>query len=78
MYVTHPWLRRELEATKRKSPPPLPRPTLGARIQTDPGHDDREKHLAWGTITFIHETHFWYMVTFDAGYRRCYQWGCTS
>lgn len=70
--------RRAIAVSNRKMPRPLPRPTLGARVLATPTLGDVEAVPVWGTITFIHETHFWYEVTFDRGYRNCFQWGCTK
>lgn len=78
MREQHPGLLKMRYATNRPAPPPLPRPTLGARIQATTDFGGDENRLAWGTVTYIHATHFWYQVTFDAGYRQCYQWGCTK
>lgn len=76
MSSRYPELRNALGEQKRPSPRPLPRPTLGQRVQAVPcaGTDS---DCRWGTVTYIHDTHYWYTVTFDAGYRQCYQWGCT-
>lgn len=78
MIERHPGLRQMRSAERRNMPKPLPRPTLGQRVQitTEFGKDERK--LSWGTITYIHDKHHWYQVTFDAGYRQCYQWGCTK
>lgn len=70
-------LVRDMAAFRLPAPPPLPRPTLGQRIQAVPSFGSDERPLAWGTITYIHNTHRWYTVTFDKGYRQSYQWGCT-
>lgn len=69
-------LARDVTSCRRPIPRPLPRPTLGQRIQAVPcvGTDS---DCRWGTVTYIHDTHFWYTITFDAGYRQSYQWGCT-
>ena len=67
--------RRALALTKRSSPPPLPRPTLGARIMAMPYIGDHDSALMPGTIDYIHETHHWYRVRFDMGFCQCYQWG---
>lgn len=67
----------DMKTSRIPAPPPLPRPTLGQRIQAVPNYGGDEHKLAWGTVTYIHGTHHWYQVTFDAGYRQSYQWGCT-
>lgn len=77
MIERHPGLRQMRNAARRSMPTPLPRPTLGARVQATTEFGGDEHRRAWGTIAYIHETHFWYQVTFDAGYRQCYQWGCS-
>ena len=67
---------RRFEAIlKRGGPPPLPRPTLGARIMAMPYIGDHESQLMPGTIDYIHETHHWHRVRFDIGFCQCYQWG---
>lgn len=67
--------RQLKEILKRGGPPPLPRPTLGARIMAMPYIGDHESQLMPGTIDYIHETHHWYRVRFDIGFCQCYQWG---
>jgi len=67
--------RRAIALNKRSGPPPLPRPTLGARIMAMPYIGDHDSALMPGTIDYIHETHFWYRVRFDMGFCQCYQWG---
>lgn len=67
--------RRALAINKRSGPPPLPRPTLGARIMAMPHIGDHETSMMPGTIDYIHETHHWYRVLFDLGFHQCYQWG---
>lgn len=77
MHVRHAGLVADMKTSRIPAPPPLPRPTLGARVQATPVLGDVEAAHIWGTVTYIHNTHFWYTVTFDAGYRQSYQWGCT-
>lgn len=66
---------RAIALNKRSGPPPLPRPTLGARIMAMPYIGDHESPMMPGTIDYIHETHHWYRVRFDIGFCQCYQWG---
>ena len=70
--------RRAIALCSRKCPPPLPRPTMGARIMARPHIECIGDQFLPGTIDYIHETHYWYRVRFDAGFCQCYQWGTTE
>lgn len=77
MTLTADERRKAAGILRRGEPNPLPRPTLGARIQAVPCLGV-ETGPVCGTVSFIHETHLWYEVAFEKGYRQCYQWGCTQ
>lgn len=63
---------------QKNDPAPLPRPELGARVMATPFLTGAGEEPQPGTVTYVHETHFWYQVTFDAGYRQSYKWGETK
>lgn len=66
------------ELTNRAFPPPRPRPVLGSRVTVTPVLGNVDAQPQQGTVTYIHDAHQWYQVTFDAGYRQCYKWGDTK
>lgn len=80
-YVSKSAFRESLiahELTNRAMPQPRPRPVLGSRVMAVPVLGDVEALPQQGTVTYIHDAHQWYEVTFDAGYRNCYKWGETK
>ena len=70
--------RRMKAVSSRKDPKPLPRPTLGARIQCTPTLGFVEETPLPCTVIDINDQHHHYTVQFDAGYRQTYQWGTTK
>lgn len=67
-----------LRQSRYSAPPPLPRPTLGTRIQATPCFGDHESPPLMGTIVYVHNTHYYYTVEFDLRFRQSYKWGDTK
>ena len=68
---------RFLQILERANPMELKRPVIGERIMATPYLGAHESSPIPGTIDYVHDTHMWYRVCFDIGFKESYRWGET-